>query len=40
MGEINIVKTIKMIHPSTIVMVKIGNFYHVMEKIHIFSHIF
>lgn len=39
MGEINIVKTIKMIHLSTIVMVKIGNFYHVYGKdSYIFSY--
>lgn len=32
MGTINIVKTMKMIHPSCVIIVKIGNFYHVYGK--------
>lgn len=32
MGTINIVKTIKTVHPSCMVMVKIGTFYNVYSK--------
>ena len=32
MGVINIVKTIKQIHPSCMVLVKIGTFYNVYSK--------
>ncbi len=32
MGTINIVKTIKTVHPSCMVMVKIGTFYDVYSK--------
>lgn len=32
MGTINIVKTMKMVHPSCVIIVKIGNFYHVYGK--------
>jgi len=32
MGTVNIVKTIKQIHPGCIVMVKIGTFYNVYSK--------
>lgn len=32
MGTINIVRTIKRVHPSCMVMVKIGSFYNVYSK--------
>ena len=32
MGTINVVSTIKLIHPSCVVMVKIGSFYSVYGK--------
>ena len=32
MGTINIVKTIKLVHPSCMVIVKIGTFYNVYSK--------
>ena len=41
MGAINIVKTIKLIHESTVVLVKTGNFYNVYGKdSYIFSFLF
>lgn len=41
MGSINIVKNIKRIHPNCIIMVKMGNFYHVYSKdAYILSYLF
>lgn len=41
MGTINVVSTIKLIHPSCVVMVKIGSFYSVYGKdAYLFSYLF
>ena len=41
MGTINIVRTIKRVHPSCMVMVKIGSFYNVYSKdAYILSYLF
>ena len=41
MGTENVVRTIKVVHPSCVVMVKIGNFYNVYSKdAYIFSYLF
>ena len=41
MGVVRIVKSIKQVHPSCVVMVKIGSFYSVYGKdAYIFSYIF
>ncbi len=41
MGVVNIVKTIKQVHQSCVVLVKIGNFYNVYSKdAYIFSYLF
>lgn len=41
MGTINMIKTIKRIYLNTVVIVKIGNFYHVYSKdAYIFSYLF
>lgn len=40
MGIINIIKSVKFVHPSCVVMVKIGNFYHIYGKdAYIFSYL-
>lgn len=32
MGTINVIKAVKLVHLSTVVMIKMGNFYHVYGK--------
>ena len=41
MGTVNIIKTVKNIYPDCVVIVKVGNFYHVYSKdAYIFSYLF
>ena len=41
MSTVNMVKTIKKIYPSCVILVKIGNFYNVYGKdAYIFSYLF